>query len=100
MVIPDLMRGKNAGLNAGGDAIRNADWKAVWNAAREAGWNVSKDVRVDSAGDAGEEARLDAVRDPGGKTGGNSREIHPAQKTLSENPFRTRLMAFPVPDAP
>ena len=53
MVIPDWMRGKNAGLNAGGDAIRNADWKAVWNAAREAGWNVSKDVRVDSAGDAG-----------------------------------------------
>ena len=53
MVIPDWMWDKNAGLNAGGDAIRNADWKAVWNAAREAGWNVSKDVRVDSAGDAG-----------------------------------------------
>ena len=66
MVIPDWMRGKNAGLNAGGDAIRNADWKAVWNAAREAGWNVSKDVRVDSAGDAGEEARLDVDWEAGG----------------------------------
>ena len=66
------------------------------NADCVAGWKGG----FDSGGDAGEEARLDAVRDPGGKTGGDSREIHPAQKTLSENPFRTRLMAFPVPDAP
>ena len=50
------------------------------NADCVAGWKGG----FDSGGDAGEEARLDAVRDPGGKTGGDSREIHPAQSKAIE----------------
>ena len=61
-----------SGMDAVGMLGVNADYVAGWKGG------------CDSGGHAGEEARLDAVRDPGGKTGENSREIHPAQKTLSE----------------